>query len=157
MCAFGVYCHYRGTLGYYVDGHNQLLPLFMFGAAFTVYALGPLRLIDQFLCKSIPRTNYFTYMSLLVSVKWLTIFGVTRVLNELINAIGLGWLLWYMMFISGFSVIFFNCTLTTDKDDMKLPTMIDEVKLVDGGMVFASTDTANSNSSTRPSSERNFV
>lgn len=111
--AFGLHCHYRGTYGYAAVNQNEMLPVFLFGAIFASYAAGPLRLTEAFVHQTMPSgiTDDLTFGTLKISVTWATLFVVTHVMPGLINHIGLGCVLWFLMVNSALAALFFHKTL----------------------------------------------
>lgn len=105
LFALGISCHYQATFGY---GNKELtyLPLYLIGAFFFFFAIGPYRLTWFFIEKLLPEDNYMTMRSLLVSTSWLLICGITRILPRLIDVIGVGWLFWYMAIMCFFTSVF---------------------------------------------------
>lgn len=111
--SFGMYCHYRGTYGHYAEDHNGLLPLFMFGAIFAAYAVGPLLLTETCAYQMMPRAALgIKFRSLIVTVTWWTLFMVIQVFPGLINSIGVGCVLWFMMINSALAALFYSLILT---------------------------------------------
>lgn len=116
---FGLHCHYHGTFGIYAiepiartantsGPSSQLshIPVLLFGAAFAFYGLSAMRLsgAETLSGSAVWRHSVFvsdahelSARSVLLSVGWLVVFCAVRVMAVLVNSIGLGWLLWYMM------------------------------------------------------------
>lgn len=133
----GIHCHYQGTFGE-LDEYRQI-SLISICVFYLFYAIGPYRLTWIYVDKLTPKSNYFTIRCLLVSIMWLIIGCITRVLPYLINVIGVGWLFWNMSSLCLFTTIFMTIFVP---DLKKLP---DEQHLVENGisMVVADDDSNN--------------
>lgn len=140
LFAFGLHCHYRVTTGFSSENHNEWLPIVMCGASLAAYALGPLRMTESFVRQIMPAgiDDGISYRVLFVSLTWLTLFGATRLMPGLINSIGVGWVLWYMMGNTALTALFYHmCLPDADGRSTKpnvtvdtKPFAVDEEKLV---------------------------
>lgn len=106
LVGLGAYCHYMATFGKNSNPDITSFPLYLLGAFYFFFALGPFRLIWFFVEKTLPEENYLVIRCWLISASWLLVCGITRVLPGLIDFVGVGWLYWYMAIMCLLTAIF---------------------------------------------------
>lgn len=91
------------------NSQRSQLPVLLFGTAFALYGLSAMRLsgAETLAGSMVWRCNNrrvaaddgreLSARTIMLSVQWLVVFCSARVMLALVNFIGLGWLLWFMM------------------------------------------------------------
>lgn len=92
----GAYCHFQGSFGVDYTEDYRHVPLICLAFFYFFYAIGPYRLSNEYAEQITPKKCYFTVRCLLTTISWLLIYVITRMLPELIDNIGVGWLFWFM-------------------------------------------------------------
>lgn len=106
LLVLGAYCHYQGSLGHTYTQDYRQLPLVCFAIFFYFFANGPFRATQEIFEQIVPKKYDFTIRCLLTSISWFLIYFMTRTLPGLIDAVGVGWLFWFMAIMCMFMTIF---------------------------------------------------
>lgn len=96
LCALGAFCHFQGSfdLNYTEDYKN--IPLILLSLFYFTFGIGIYRYTNEYSEQIIPKRCYFTVRCLTIAVSWSMIYLITRILSQLIDNIGVGWLFWFM-------------------------------------------------------------
>lgn len=121
----GLYCHLQGSFGPNNTEDYRNIPLICMALFYFFFATGPHRLIHEYAETVIPKNCYFTMRSMLATTSWFLIYVITRMLPQLIDHIGIGWLFWFMGAMCGLMSVFVKLFVT---DPNKFP---EEFRLVD--------------------------
>lgn len=92
----GLYCHLQGSFGPDKTEPFRHIPLICLALFYFFHATGPLRLSNEYAENVIPKKCYFTMRCMLTMTSWLLVYVITRMLPQLIDHIGVGWLFWFM-------------------------------------------------------------
>lgn len=92
----GLYCHLHGSFAPNNTEDYRHIPLICLCLFYFLYATGPQRLSHEYAEKVIPKKCYFTMRCMLATTSWFLIYIITRMLPQLIDHIGVGWLFWFM-------------------------------------------------------------
>lgn len=92
----GLYCVLQGSVGPSITEGFRYVPLICLAFYYILFATGPLRYSDEYAEKVIPKKCYFTMRCMLTITSWLLVYIITRMLPQLIDQIGVGWLFWFM-------------------------------------------------------------
>lgn len=94
--ALGTYCHFQGSFGLnYTEDYRQI-PLILLTIFYFIFAIGTYRYTNEYAEQIIQKKCYFTVRCLLTITSWFLIFIIIRMLPQLIDNIGVGWLFWFM-------------------------------------------------------------
>lgn len=96
LCALGAYCHFQGSFAVNYTEDYRHIPLICLSLFYILFAIGPNRLSNEYAEQIIPKKCYFNMRCLLTTTTWFLIYVVTRILPQLIDNIGVGWLFWFM-------------------------------------------------------------
>lgn len=92
----GLYCHLQGSFGPNNTEDYRYIPLLCLALFYFFFATGPQRFSNEYAETVIPKKCYFTMRCLLATTSWFLIYVITRMLPQLIDHIGVGWLFWFM-------------------------------------------------------------
>lgn len=121
----GLYCHLHGSFAPNNTEDYRHIPLICLSLFYFLYATGPQRLSHEYAEKMIPKKCYFTMRCMLATTSWFLIYVITRMLPQLIDHIGVGWLFWFMAAMCVLMSVFVKLFVT---DLTKVP---EEFRLVD--------------------------
>lgn len=121
----GLYCHLHGSFAPNNTEDYRHIPLICLCLFYFLYATGPQRLSHEYAEKVIPKKCYFTMRSMLATTSWFLIYVITRMLPQLIDHIGVGWLFWFMAAMCVLMSVFVKLFVA---DLTKMP---EEFRLVD--------------------------
>lgn len=127
LAILGTYCHYQGSYGHiYTEDYRQL-PLICLGVFYFAFANGPFRITHEMADLIVPKKCDFTIRCLLTTTNWFLVYATTRVLPDLIDVIGVGWMFWFMAIMCLFMTIFVKLFVPDTRQSA------DELKLCDSG------------------------
>lgn len=121
----GLYCHWKGVLGPKMTEQFHYVPLICLALFYCLYAIGPHRLTSDYAEKVIPKKCYFTMQCMLTVISWLLMYVITRMLPQLIDHIGVGYVFWFMAIMCVLMSVFVKLFVN---DPIKVP---EEFRLVD--------------------------
>lgn len=102
----GAYCHFQGSFGIVYTEDYRHVPLICLAFFYFFFANGPYRLSNEYAEQIIPKKCYFTVRCLLTAISWILIYVITRMLPQLVDNIGVGWLFWFMATMCLFMSVF---------------------------------------------------
>lgn len=96
MGVLGLYYHLHGSFDINQTKYSHIIPAICLTLFYSIYAIGPQRLSNEYAEKIIPKKCYFTMRCMLTTTSWFMIYVITSMLSQLIPMIGVGWLFWFM-------------------------------------------------------------
>lgn len=125
LCALGAFCHFQGTFDLNYTENYKNIPLILLSLFYFTFGIGIYRYTNEYSEQIIPKKCYFTVRCLMIAVSWFMIYLITRILSQLIDNIGVGWLFWFMSTTCVLMSVFIKLFLPSSSK------VLEEIRLID--------------------------